>query len=131
MIGLDTNILLRFLLNDDPLQSPKARALLRSLTTNEPGWIGLATILEVAWVLGNSKAMTREGVAQMITFLLSLDSVKVEGAAAVASSVATFRFTKADFADCLIAASARAAGCSKTVTFDQLAARDAGMELLT
>jgi predicted nucleic-acid-binding protein len=48
----------------------------------------------------------------------------------VATAVQQFRATRADFADCLISASARAAGCTRTVTFDRIAARDAGMELI-
>lgn len=131
MIGLDTNVLLRFLLRDDPVQSSQARTLLLSLTREQSGWIGIVTILEIAWVLSRSKAMSRESVAKLITDLLSLDTVTVEGADCVAWAVRNFRSTKADFADCLIAASARAAGCRKTVTFDEIAARDAGMELLT
>ena len=59
-----------------------------------------------------------------------LDSIVVEQDMIVASAVQRFRTTRADFADCLIAASARAAGCARTVTFDRLAARDAGMELI-
>ncbi len=130
MIGLDTNILLRFLLKDDPVQTAQARVLLQSLTPEQPGWIGIATILEIAWVLSCTKAMPREIVAKAITDLLSLDTVIVESTRAVAWAAQNFRFTKADFADCLIAASARTAGCSKTVTFDRIAARDVGMEFL-
>jgi predicted nucleic-acid-binding protein len=130
MTGLDTNILLRFLLRDDPLQTAQARTLFQSFSTEQPGWVGIATILEIAWVLTKNKAMDREAVAKAILDLLSLDTVNVEGADAVAWAVQAFRSTKADFADCLIAASARAAGCSKIVTFDRIAARDAGMELL-
>ena len=91
----------------------------------------MATILEIAWVLSNSKALPREAVAKAVTELLSLATVTIENADAVAQAVQNFRFTKADFADSLIAASARTAGCSKTVTFDHIAARDAGMELIT
>lgn len=131
MTGLDTNILLRFLLKDDPTQTSQARALLQSFSPQSPGWVGIATILEVAWVLSKSKALNRDSVAKTITRLLSLDTVIVERADAVAWALQNFRSTKADFADCLIAASARAAGCSKTVTVDRIAARDAGMELLT
>jgi predicted nucleic-acid-binding protein len=131
MTGLDTNVLLRFLLRDDPLQTAQARTLFQSFSTERPGWVGIATILEIAWVLTKNEAMGREAVAKAILDLLSLDTVNVERADAVAWAVQTFRSTKADFADCLIAASARAAGCSKTVTFDRIAARDAGMELLT
>lgn len=130
MIGLDTNVLLRFLLRDDPVQTSRARALLQSLTFEQPGWIGMAAILEIAWVLSNTKAMPRDAVAKAITDLLSLDTVTVECAGAVAWAAQNFRFTKADFADCLIAASARAAGCGRTVTFNRIAAREAGMDLL-
>lgn len=130
MIGLDTNVLLRFLLNDDPAQTSQARALLRSLTPEQPGWVGIAAVLEIAWVLSKSKAMSRESVARTLTDLLSLDTVTIERGDAVAWAVQNFRSTKADFADCLIAASARAAGCTRTVTFDRIAARDTGMELI-
>jgi predicted nucleic-acid-binding protein len=59
-----------------------------------------------------------------------LDSIVVEQDLIVATAVQQFRATRADFADCLISASARAAGCTRTVTFDRIAARDAGMELI-
>jgi predicted nucleic-acid-binding protein len=130
MTGLDTNVLLRFLLKDDPVQTSRARKLFRSLSPEQPGWIGIAAVLEIAWVLSNSKRMSREAVAKSIIDLLSLDSVTVQQADAVSYAVRQFRSTRADFADCLIAASARAAGCTRTVTFDRVAARDTGMELL-
>jgi predicted nucleic-acid-binding protein len=62
--------------------------------------------------------------------LLAQDGVVVEQAEVVALAVQRFRFSRADFADCLIAASAKAAGCTRTVTFDRIAARDADMEIL-
>jgi predicted nucleic-acid-binding protein len=62
--------------------------------------------------------------------MLMMEAIDVEQAATLANAVDQFRSGKADFADCLIAASARAAGCSRTVTFDHIAARDAGMELI-
>ncbi len=130
MIGLDTNVFLRFLLKDDPVQTAQARALFRSLTPEEPGWASTATILEIAWVLMKSKRLERALVAKTITDLLALDTIVVEQAGAVAAVVRQFQSTRADFADCLIAALARVAGCKKTVTFDENASRDAGMELL-
>jgi len=60
-----------------------------------------------------------------------MEAIVVEQASTVVNAVHRFRWSKADFADCLIAASAQAGGCSKTVTFDHIAARDAGMELIT
>ncbi len=130
MTGLDTNLLLRYFLDDDPVQSPKARRLMKSLSEVEPGWASLAAILEFVWVLKSKNRAQRMTIAITLDRLLALDTVVVEQAEVLAEAVRRFRFSKVDFADCLIAASARAAGCSKTVTFDHIAARDAGMELI-
>jgi predicted nucleic-acid-binding protein len=130
VIGLDTNVLLRFFTQDDTVQSPIADKLIDSLSAGNPGWVALATILEFVWVMTSKKRAGRVAVSVSLDRLLMLDTVIVEQAAVVASAVRQFRSTSADFADCLIAASARAAGCTRTVTFDRVAARDAGMELL-
>ena len=127
MIGFDTNIVLRFVLKDDPIQTPQARALFASLSPEEPAWVSITTILEIVWVLTNSKNMNREAVSQTIEELLAAEVLSVEQANSVLWAVQHYRASKADFADCLIAASARAAGCTKTMTFDKIAARDVGM----
>ena len=130
MIGLDTNVLLRFYLKDDPVQSPRARRMMSSLKSNEPGWVGLPSILELAWVLKKKKRASRTEIADFFDILLSEDVIMVEQAVIVGKAVQRFRFTRAEFADCLVAESARAAGCARTVTFDEIAARDLGMELI-
>jgi predicted nucleic-acid-binding protein len=130
VIGLDTNIMVRFFAKDDPVQTPKARAVLSSLTTAEPGWVGVATILELVWVMTSSIGVGRDAVAQIIAELLTRETIVVERAETIEKALLRYRRGRADFADCLIAASARAAGCSRTVTFDRIAARDAGMELI-
>ena len=130
MTGLDTNVLLRYFLNDDPLQSPRARLVMASLNPSNPGWVGVPTILELVWVLKSKNRASRTTIAATIEQLLARVSVIVEGDAVVAQAVRRFRFSRAEFADCLIAASAQAAGCTKTLTFDEIAARDAGMELI-
>jgi predicted nucleic-acid-binding protein len=131
VIGLDTNVLLRFFAQDDAKQSPMADAIIASLTKDEPGWVGLATVLELCWVMGGKMQGGKTVVCNTLDRLLMFDTVIVEQAGAVAAAIRQFRTTRADFADCLIAASARAAGCSRTMTFDQIAARDAGMELIS
>jgi predicted nucleic-acid-binding protein len=128
--GLDTNILVRFFAKDDPLQTPKARAVLSALTTAEPGWVGVATILDLVWVMTSKIGVGREAIAQILAELLTRETILVERAETVDKALQRYRRGRADFADCLIAASARAAGCSRTVTFDRIAARDAGMELI-
>ena len=130
MTGLDTNMLVRFFAKDDPLQTPKARAVLSSLTTAEPGWVGVATILELVWVMTSTLGVGRDAVAQILAELLTRETIVVERAETIEKALQRYRRGRADFADCLIAASARAAGCSRTVTFDRIAARDAGMELI-
>jgi predicted nucleic-acid-binding protein len=129
--GLDTNVLLRYFLDDDPVQSLKARRFIDSLSPTNPGWVGVPTILEFVWVLESKSRAHRGKIATTIEQLLAKDTVVIERDGVVAQAVARFRFSRADFADCLIAASAHAAGCSETVTFDVIAARDAGMELLS
>jgi predicted nucleic-acid-binding protein len=128
--GLDTNILVRFFAQDDRLQSARADEIMGSLTAENPGWVGLATILELVWVLGSKNRFDQNTIAKTVDQLLTREDILVEQAEVVRSALRLFRKGKADFADCLIVLSARVAGCSRTVTFDRRAARDAGMELL-
>jgi predicted nucleic-acid-binding protein len=130
LTGLDTNILVRFFAKDDPVQTPIAKALLASLTNTEPGWIGIATILELVWVMNKVIRVSRAAMANILMQLLTREEIVIEQAELVQKALYQFQLGKADFADCLIAASARAAGCCRTVTFDRDAARDAGMELI-
>ena len=130
MIGLDTNVLVRFLLTDDTLQGRQASELVGSLTANDPGWAAVATILELVWVLSSKNRFDRQTIARTLDRLLLQEEIVVENAEYVYEAVRIFRKGNADFADCLIASSGRAAGCSRTVTFDRMAARDAGMQLL-
>ncbi|HKN20901.1 MAG TPA: type II toxin-antitoxin system VapC family toxin [Terracidiphilus sp.] len=130
MTGLDTNVLLRFFAQDDQRQSPLADATMASLTIENPGWVGLATVLEFVWAMSKKMRLAKAVVCDALDRLLMLETIVVEHDATVASAVQRFRSTRADFADCLIAISAQAAGCTKTLTFDEIAARDAGMELI-
>ncbi len=129
MIGLDTNILVRFFAKDDIQQSVRAKTLLGSLTPDQPGWIGVATLLELVWVMSSQFRVGRAGIEEILEELLSSGGIHIEQSEVVERTLQQFRMGKADFADCLIASSAKAAGCTKTVTFDRIAARDAGMEL--
>jgi predicted nucleic-acid-binding protein len=131
MIGLDTNVLLRFFAQNDARQSPMADAIMASLTKEEPGWVGLVAVVELCWVMESRMRAEKTAVCNTLDRLLMFETVIVEQSDAVAAAVRQFRTTQADFADCLIAASARAAGCLKTMTFDEIAARDAGMELIS
>jgi predicted nucleic-acid-binding protein len=128
--GLDTNVLARFFLQDDPQQSPKADAIMGALSLREPGWIGVAVILELVWVMSRKTRLDRRAITTVLSQLLTREEIVIEQSSIVQTALQLYRKDRADFADCLIAASAKAAGCSRTVTFDRIAARDAGMELI-
>ena len=130
MIGLDTNILVRCFIQDDPEQSRLAVNLIYSLSPAEPGWIGVAIFMELDWVLSNVLKVKKDRVVEIFDTLLVSQELVVENAETVREALDRYRFRNTDFSDCLIAVSAKAAGCSRTVTFDRIAARDAGMELI-
>jgi predicted nucleic-acid-binding protein len=130
MIGLDTNILVRYFIKDDSELARLAVNLIDSLSPAEPGWIGMAIFMELDWVLNNMLKVKKDRVVEIFNTLLASRDLVVENAETVRDALRLYRFRKTDFSDCLIAASARAAGCSRTVTFDRIAARDAGMELI-
>jgi predicted nucleic-acid-binding protein len=130
MIGLDTNIFVRYFVKDDPEQTRLAVDLIRALSPSEPGWIGQATILELIWAVTRIYRIDKADVIRILDTLLASRDLVVEFDDTVRVALRLYRKGNADFADCLIASSGRAAGCSRTVTFDRNAARDAGMQLL-
>jgi predicted nucleic-acid-binding protein len=130
MIGLDTNLLVRFVTQDDPIQCRQTDEIMRSLSTANQAWISLAVLLELAWTLARVYRIDRPQIIRILDGLIDRQEFRIEQFDTVHEAVRLFRKGRAEFADCLIAASARAAGCSKTVTFDRVAARDTGMELI-
>lgn len=131
MIGLDTNVLVRYIMQDDAAQSARASALLDALTVDEPGWISMVSVVELVWVLGASYGLDRTQLADALEALLRTKELMVERAEVVWKAVRGYRDSKADFADCLIACCATTAGCERTMTFDRGAAKHAGMSLIT
>lgn len=130
MIGIDTNVLVRYLQQDDPVQSAKAAVLITSLTPEQPGYIAVTVIIELVWVLTSRYRVSRSDVSEILERLLLAKEVIVEQAPVIWSALHLFRSSKADFADCLIERSCHAAGCDYTVTYDEAAAKTAGMRLL-
>lgn len=129
MIGLDINVLVRYIMQDDAAQSVRANTLLEALTTDTPGWVAMVSVVELAWVLSKSYALNRRQTADAIESLLRTKELVVERAEVVWQALRAFRSANADFADCLIARCAHAAGCEQTLTFDRAAAKHAGMTL--
>jgi predicted nucleic-acid-binding protein len=130
VIGIDTNVLVRYIAQDDPAQSKKATAFVeRECSESSPGFVGLVALAEVVWVAETCYAASRDDVARIVRQLLGSRQLVVQEAETVWQALRLFEQGKADFADCLIQHGAAAAGCKRTVTFDKEAA-NAGMSLL-
>lgn len=130
MIGLDTNVVVRYIMQDDARQSAKATQLIESLSDDRPGFISLVSIVELYWVLTSCYRLTDVQVKQALDVLLRAQQIIVDRAEQVARALRVFEAGKADFADCLIERIANSAGCEQTLTFDVNAARHAGMALV-
>ncbi len=131
MIGVDTNVLVRYVMQDDPAQARIATRFLGSLSSQEPGHISAVVLAELAWVLTSTYAATRAELANTIENLLATEALIAQHSDCAYRALAALRATGADFADAFVAAIDLKAGCAETVTFDKDAARRAGMRLLT
>ena len=130
MIGLDTSILVRYLAQDDPLQSPKATDLIeRRLTEDEPGFVSVVAMVETAWVLERAYGLADDDIAAAIERTLQADVLVVENEQEVFSAMIALKEGRGSFADALIGALGMRAGCSRTLTFDHEALRLPGFEL--
>ena len=130
MIGLDTNVLVRYIMQDDPQHSPKATRLIESLDAENPGYITVVSVIELYWVLTSCYGLTGAQVALALEAMLRTKQLVVERADQVARALRAYGEGKADFADCLIERCAAAAGCTQTMTFDVGASKNAGMALI-
>jgi predicted nucleic-acid-binding protein len=130
MIGLDTNVLVCYIMQDDAKQAPRATRLVESLSADAPGFVPLVAVVELAWVLSSAYDLKREQLVQAFEGLLRTKELVIERAEVVWQALRAFQAANTDFADCLIARSAASAGCEKTMTFDRDAAKSAGMTLL-
>jgi predicted nucleic-acid-binding protein len=130
MIGLDSNVLARYIAGDDASQSAAAARVIESLSAESPGFVPLVVIAELVWVLQYSYRLNKHEIAEVVEKLLRSAELMLENAEIVAQALREFRRSRADFADCLIERSAHAAGCQHTVTFDKRAASLAEMRLI-
>lgn len=130
MIGLDTNVLIRYLTHDDPTQTAAAMRVMNSLSVDSPGFLSLIVIAELVWVLAISYRYPKKEIERVLENLLRSKELVVERADIVSQASRAFSIGRADFADYLIERCAHAAECQFTITFDQRAAMVAGMRLL-
>ncbi len=130
MIGLDTNVLVRFLVQDDPDQAAVATAFVAGLTEAEAGFFSREVLVELVWVLERAYGLSRADIAKALDGLLEARELVIEAADRAAVAVDRYRKGGPGFADQMIALAGQGAGCRDTVSFDRKAAGLPGMRLL-
>ncbi len=131
MIGLDTNVLVRFLVGDERRQCELAMRIIDNATKEGTlCFISVVVLCELVWVLESAYGYRREEIADLLERLLSARQFFVDEKDTVYSAVRDYRRGKADLADYLIGRLNRTAGCEVTVTFDKTLKDDAHFRLL-
>jgi predicted nucleic-acid-binding protein len=127
MLGVDTNVLVRYLTRDDQPQYEKARRMIdREVAKGEPVLVSLQVLLETEWVLRSRYEMAKADIVTAFSALLDTADLSFEDEPSVESAVYSWKDSAADFADCLIEARNRRLGCRATATFDVRALKLAG-----
>lgn len=127
MIGLDTNVVVRFLTQDDPAQAAQATTLFASLTEDEPGYLCREVMVELVWVLERAYRLARVDIAAAIDELLASREIVIEDADRVGQANEHYRQGGAGFSDQMIALGGRDAGCDAVFSFDRQGIASAGM----
>ena len=131
MTGVDTNVLVRYFVRDDPDQAAKADTWIEQIReTGEKIFINPVVLCELVWVLGSGYKNPRHAIADIVERVLNTIHFEVQERHLVAMALKDFRSSRADFADCLIGWINGHAGCVNTVSFDQGTADLPGFEVL-
>ncbi len=124
MLGIDTNVLVRFLVRDDEAQFEKARRLIkREIGAGENVFVNLLVLLETEWVLRSRYFLRKTEIIEAISRLLDATEVQFEDEPAIEEALFIWKDGAAEFADCLIGAHNRRLRCRATATFDAKAVR--------
>ncbi|MGA8872218.1 MAG: type II toxin-antitoxin system VapC family toxin [Candidatus Acidiferrales bacterium] len=130
MVGLDTNILIRYLTQDDPIQSAKATEIIeRRLTEQNPGFVSVVAMAEIVWVLDRAYGLPDREIVAAIERMLQADVLLVESEQEVFTAMTMLKQGRGSFADALIANLGTRAGCLHTLSFDEKALRLPGFRL--
>jgi predicted nucleic-acid-binding protein len=120
VIGLDSNVLVRYLTQDDPVQSRKADQLIdQALQSGEPLYLNHVVLCEVNWVLARAYGYGVVELGDTLEKILSAAQFEFEDKNCLWQALAAFRASGADFADCVIGLKNASAGCTATLTFDK------------
>ena len=124
MLGVDTNVLVRFLVRDDEPQFEKARKLIkREVAAGRSVFVSQLVLLETEWVLRSRYSLPKNLIIETISSLLDATDVQIEDESAIEEALFSWRDANVDFADCLIGARNRRLGCRATATFDVKASK--------
>ena len=124
MLGVDTNVLVRFLVRDDEVQFEKACKLIkREIAAGRRVFVSQLVLLETEWVLRSRYSLPKNLIIEAISGLLDAADVRFEDEPVIEEALFIWKDTTADFADCLIGAKNRRLGCRATATFDVKASR--------
>jgi len=127
MLGVDTNVLVRYLVRDDQLQYEKARRLItRQATRGKPVLISLLVLLETEWVLRSRYDLAKADIYSAFSALLDAADLSFEDEPSIEGALYVWKESAADFADCLIEARNRRLDCRGTATFDGKALKLSG-----
>jgi len=124
MLGVDTNVLVRFLVRDDEPQFEKARKLIkREVAAGRSVFVSQLVLLETEWVLRSRYSLPKNLIIETISSLLDATDVQIEDESAIEEALFSWRDANVDFADCLVGARNRRLGCRATATFDVKASK--------
>lgn len=131
MTGLDTNVLVRYLADDEPVQSQRAAALIGTVAARGGRcFIDPVVLCETTWVLRGAYGVSKADILVMLDRLLATTQFVIGSKDIVRRAVERFRAGRADFADYLIGELHREAGCDRTVTFDRRLRGSAPFQML-
>jgi predicted nucleic-acid-binding protein len=127
MLGIDTNVLVRYLVRDDQSQYERARRLIhREVNAGEPVLVSLLVLLEMEWILRSRYELAKPDIVAVFSSLLQTAELAFEDEPSVEHAIYSWKNSLAEFADCLIDARNRRLGCRATATFDRKALKLAG-----
>jgi predicted nucleic-acid-binding protein len=130
VIGLDANVVVRYLTQDDPIQARKATEIIEHrLTEAKPGFVSVVVMAEIVWVLDRAYSFSAQQIGAAIERMLQVEVLVVEKEQEVFAAMVAFKQGRGAFADALIAQLAMSAGCAHTLTFDNKAVRLPGFRL--
>lgn len=129
MTAIDTNVLVRYLVQDDPAQAALANDFMATLTREKPGYVSCTVLVELYWVLHRAYGFEASSILDLIGELIRTGDLVVESSVTVGRAIQRAQ-AGVDFADALILEQGLSAGCTRMVTFDRRAAQMQDVALL-